>query len=257
MSNPLFESNQDQPRQGNWALPVKHLDASGVSGNAVNLNVSGRSVTNPLTGFGQMWQKTYRIRLSEVQASPQEIVRVWKENFASFWPKGNYFYGSGRPIEPGDVAVLNLAGPGGINAPGGKPLISTGILVIYADEVSFSFLTPEGHMFAGLITFNVIEDECTPVAQIQALVRGSDPIYEIVLRLGIGHKMEDEFWKDTLRNLAARFGARTEPTLTRVCVDSRLQWSGAKNVWHNAGVRTTLYTLGLPFRWLGRKIVRR
>jgi hypothetical protein len=202
-----------------------------------------------------MWQKTYRIRLTGAQVPPREIVRVWKEKFASFWPKGNYFYGSSGPIRPGDVAVLNLAGPGGMNAPGGAPVISTGVLVLYADEDSFSFITPQGHMFNALITFSVFEDEDgVPVAQIQALVRGSDPLYELVLRLGIGHKMEDDFWKATLSNLAAYFGARGTPNLTRLCVDSRLQWSEARNIWNNAGIRTTFYTLATPFRWAGRRL---
>jgi hypothetical protein len=257
MNNPSSETHQEKPPQANWAAPVKRLDVSTVPDGAVNINVRGRGITNPLTGFGQMWQKTYRIRLSGAQATPQEVIRVWKENFASFWPRGNYFYGSGRPIQPGDVAVLNLAGPGGLNAPGGSPLISTGVLVIYADEESFSFLTPEGHMFAGLITFRVFEEESALVAQIQALVRGSDPLYEVMLRIGIGHKMEDDFWKETLRNLAAHFGVHTEPSLTRVCVDSRVQWSGVRNIWHNAGIRTTFYTLGMPFRWIGRKMTGR
>ncbi len=254
MNEPSSERDPNETRMDNWAAPVKRLSVSAVPDGAVNLNVTGRNVTNPLSGFGQMWQKTYRIPLDGVQASPQEVMRVWKENFASFWPKGNYFYSSSGPIKPGDVAVLNLSGPGGINAPGGSPMISTGVLVIYADEESFSFLTPEGHMFAGLITFSVLEEEEKRFAQIQALVRGSDPLYEVVLRVGIGHKMEDDFWKDTLRNLAARFGSQAEPTLTRMCVDSRLQWSGVRNIWHNAGVRTTFYTLSIPFRWFGRKI---
>jgi hypothetical protein len=253
MNESSSEQNQNDIRQGNWAAPVKRLNVSALPDGAVNLNVSGRSVTNPLSGFGQMWQKTYRIPLDGVQASSQEVIRVWKENFANFWPKGNYFFGSG-PIKPGDVAVLNLAGPGGMNAPGGSPMISTGVLVIYAHEESFSFLTPEGHMFAGMITFSIVEEARQRFAQIQALVRGSDPLYEVVLRLGIGHKMEDDFWKDTLRNLVDHFGARAEPTLRRECVDSRVQWSGARNLWHNAGVRTTFYTLSIPFRWIGRKI---
>ena len=103
--------------------------------------------------------------------------------------------------------MLNLAGPGGINRAGGGPMISTGIMVIYADDESFSFMTPEGHMFAGMITFSASREEQDTVAQIQALVRASDPLYELTFRLGVGHKMEDDFWMQTLRNLAAYFKA--------------------------------------------------
>ncbi len=255
MIEPSSPQTGDQnSRQSNWAAPVKQLNVAGVPAGGVNLNVAGRHVTSPVGGFGQMWQKTYRIRFAGAQVPPQEVIRVWKAKFASFWPEGNYFYGNDGPIKPGDVAVLNLAGPGGINAPGGAPMISTGILVIYTDEESFSFLTPEGHMFAALITFSAYEEYYATIVQIQALVRGSDPLYEIVLRLGLGHKMEDDFWKATLQNLAAYFGAQGTPTLTRLCVDSRMQWSEAKNIWHNAGIRTTFYTLGMPFRWIGRRL---
>jgi hypothetical protein len=150
--------------------------------------------------------------------------------------------------------VLNLAGPGGITAPGGKPLISTGVLVVYADEESFSFLTPEGHMFAGMNTFTAYEEDGATYAQVQALIRASDPLYELTFRLGMGHKMEDDFWSATIKNLAAHFGATGVPTLNRVCVDSRMQWSKAKNVWHNAAIRTTLHTIASPIRWARRKI---
>ena len=35
--------------------------------------------------------------------------------------------------------------------------LSTGVMVLYADEESFTLMTPEGHMFAGWITFSAIE----------------------------------------------------------------------------------------------------
>lgn len=245
---------QESDRNANWASPVDKLNVAGLPAGAVNLNVAGRQVASPLQGFGQMWQKTYRIRFNGGSATPREVVRTWRENFSSFWPKNNYFYGASGPIKPGDVAVLNLAGPGGMTAPGGAPVISTGILVIYADEESFSFMTPQGHMFAGMNTFSAYEEDGVTYAQVQALIRASDPLYEITFRLGIGHKMEDDFWMATLQNLAAHFGAHGTPTLTRVLVDPSLQWSKAGNIWHNAAVRTTLYLITTPFRWVGRKL---
>jgi hypothetical protein len=259
MIDPSSDPTPDQPKslQDHWAAPVSRLNVTGIPASAVNLNVAGRHVTSPVSGFGQMWQKTYQIRFTGAQVPPKEVVRVWKDKFASFWPKNNYFYGNSGTIRPGDVAVLNLAGPGGMTVPGGAPMISTGIVVIYVDDESFSFLTPEGHMFAAIITFSAFEEAGSTVAQIQALVRGSDPLYELVLRIGLGHKMEDDFWKATLQNLAASFGAQGTPTLNKQCVDARLQWSEAKNIWHNAGIRTTFYTLGTPFRWVGRKLNRR
>ena len=33
----------------------------------------------------------------------------------------------------------------------GKMKLSTGVMVLYADEESFTLMTPQGHMFAGWI----------------------------------------------------------------------------------------------------------
>lgn len=144
-----------QPRDtDSWAKPVAKLTTPDMPSGAVNLNVAGRELSGPLMGFGQMWQKTYRIDLRGAAVSPAQVVKAWKEKFPTLWPVGNRFYGSTASIEPGQVAVLNLAGPGEMTAPGGGPLISTGIMVIYADDESFSFMTPQGHMFAGNVWHN-------------------------------------------------------------------------------------------------------
>jgi hypothetical protein len=45
--------------------------------------------------------------------------------------------------------------------------------------------------------------------------------------------------------------------VARERLDSKLQWSYTKNVWMNAGVRTTLYTLASPLRWAARPFRRR
>lgn len=230
-------TEQEKPKrvEGTWAKPVDRLRVAGAPTEAINLNVDGRQLTGPLRGFGQMWQKTYRIRLSGVEVNPADLVAEWKANFPTFWPEGNRFYGSLTGIAPGDVAVLNLAAPGGMK-------LSTGIMVIYADDESFSFMTPQGHMFAGMITFSAAEEEGATVAQVQALIRASDPIYEVGCRVGVVHSREDDFWHGTLKNLARHFGASADVDQQVICVDNRVQWSEAGNIWHNAAVRTALYT---------------
>jgi hypothetical protein len=234
--------------ESTWAKPVDRLKVSD-AGAGINLNVDGHHLSSPLRGFGQMWQKTYRIHLEGVNIDPQEVVKTWKENFPKFWPEGNRFYGRVGDMQPGDVALLNLAGPGGVQGPRGMPLISTGVMVIYADDESFSFMTPEGHIFAGMITFSAYQEGGT-VAQVQALVRANDPLYEIGFRLGFGHKSEDAFWGQTLQNLAAHFGAHGVVTQEVVLVDPRLQWSQAGNLWQNAAIRTGLYMALAPARWV-------
>lgn len=249
-------STPQSSRDSAWAPPVHRLKTTGLPTEAVNLNVDGRVLTGPLQGFGQLWQKTYRVRLTGVEVTPEEVIKVWKQNFASFWPKGNRFYGSMTGINPGDVAVLNLAGPGGITGPRGMPLISTGILVIYADDQSFSFMTPEGHMFSAMITFSAEKEDVT-MAQIRALIRASDPIYETGLRMGLIHKTEDEFWRNTLRALASRLGvSNPEVQQQAEILDPKVQWSYARKIWQNAAVRTGIYVIMSPVRWV-RDMIRR
>ena len=74
--------------------------------------MAGKRPTSPLQGFGQMWQKTYRVRLAGSEATPAEVIAVWKRDFPSFWPKGNRFFAPLAGIAPGEVAVLDLGMPG-------------------------------------------------------------------------------------------------------------------------------------------------
>jgi hypothetical protein len=68
-----------------------------------------------------------------------------------------------------------------------------------------------------------------------------------------GHRQEDRFWRHTLGQLAAHFGApdATVDTLV-VCVDRTRQWSRFGNVWPSSAIRSTLYTAAAPLRWLRR-----
>ncbi len=226
-----------------WAPLVDKLRASGVPAEALNLNVEGRRVLGPLQGFGQMWQKTYKVRLTGAKATPAQVIRAWKENFPQFWPPGPRFYAPITGIAPGEVAVINLAA--------GPMRLSTGVMVLYADDESFTFMTPQGHPFAGWVTFSALDEEGRSVAQVQILMRAQDPFSEIGLTLG-GHRMEDQFWEHTLRSLAAHFSVEGQVQTQVTCLDPRRQWSQAKNIWHNAGIRSLLYALAAPVRWLAR-----
>ena len=228
------QTNSESSGSAGWAKPVDRLKSPDVPAGAINLNVEGRQLSGLSAGFGQMWQKTYKVRLSGSSAAPQEVIKVWKADFPTFWPKGSNLYIPLRGIQPGEVGVINLTAPGGLK-------LSTGILVIYADETSFSFMTPEGHMFAGMITFSAYEEDSATVAQVQVLIRANDPIYEMSFRLGFGHQAEDVFWQGTLTNLARRFGVSGHVVQQNVLVDPRVQWKEARNIWQNAGIRSTLY----------------
>jgi hypothetical protein len=231
-----------------WAKSVSKLVVTDVPDGAVNLNVEGRRLTSPIQGFGKMWQKTYQVRLPAERVSATELIATWKERFREFWPEGNHFYGALTGIAPGDVALLNMTLPG-------RMKLSTGVMVLYADEESFTLMTPQGHMFAGWITFSAFEVEGETVAQAQVLMRASDPIFEMGLAMG-GHKQEDRFWNHTLTALAAHFGHEGEVDTRVVCVDKKRQWSKWSNVWHSAAIRSTLYTMGAPGRGV-KRLVRR
>lgn len=210
---------------------------------AINLNVGGKRLTGPEMGFGQLWRKSYRIRLVGSNASPREVIRHWRQKFPDYWPEGSNFYGSRPRIEEGEVAVINLEGPAG--AP-----IATGIAVIQADDDAFSFMTPQGHLFAGVITFTSYREEAATTAQIEALIRAGDPLFELGSRFGIIHRQEDAFWREVLSRLAADLGVRGQRVeVQTTLLDRRVRWRSAVNLWHNSAIRTTLY---LPIHALRR-----
>jgi hypothetical protein len=246
------EETSEQPitsrDAGNWASQVTKLKVGDLPAEALNRNVEGRRVMSPLQGFGKMWQKTYKISVGE-RATPQELISVWKANFPSFWPDKNFFYAPLTGINPGEVAVLNLSMPG-------KLKLSTGVLVLYADDESFTLMTPEGHMFAGWITFSAFEEADGTTAQAQVLMRANDPVYEMGLTFG-GHAKEDKFWAETLGNLAKHFGVQSEPEVQVVCVDKKRQWKRASNIWKNSAMRSGVYMMGAPFRALAKPFRRR
>ena len=231
--------------QTTWAKPVDRLAMGAVPDEAINLNVSGKRLTGPLQGFGQLWQKTYRLRFEGADPSPQEVVSVWKREFGSFWPDNAHFYAPFSEIAPGEVGLIN-------NDVAGGQVLSTGVMVIYADDESFTFMTPEGHVFAAWITFSAErEQDDATAAQVQALVRASDPFFEAMLMAG-GHGVENRHWEATLSNLAARFGASGEPTTAQVCVDPKRQWRQAGNIRHNSAIRSGLWMMTHPHRMLRR-----
>ncbi len=172
-----------------------------------------------------------------------DLIATWKQRFPEFWPEGNRFYAPLTGIEPGEVALLNMTLPG-------RMKLSTGVMVLYADEESFTLMTPQGHMFAGWITFSATEVDGETVAQAQVLMRASDPIFELGLTLG-GHRQEDRFWQHTLTPLAAHFdhdGRGGHPGRLR----RQASASGPSGATSGtaAAIRSTLYTLGAPGRAL-------
>ena len=173
-----------------WARPVERLTASDG-----HINVTGRRPT----GADPRLRPDVAEDLSHVARRARRAAAAgreprWKAHFPEFWPSGNRFFAPLAGIAPGEVAALDLSMPGGLK-------LSTGVLVLYADDESFTLMTPQGHMFAGWITFSAYVEDGETYAQAQVLMRASDPLYELGMTLG-GHGKEDEHWSHTLRALA-------------------------------------------------------
>ena len=200
-------------------------------------------MSGPLQGFGQLWQKTFILRLSGLDVTPQEVVKTWKENFPRFHAKENRFYPSPGGIKPGEVLLINAMTPGGP--------VSTGMLVLYVDDEAFTLMTPEGHPESGWVTFSAYEQDGATVAQVQTMARANDPIYELAF-MALGSKLQDSIWESVLLTLGKHYGLEGFVQAQKICLDPKRQWSRARNVIHNAQVRTILYAIAAPARWVGR-----
>jgi hypothetical protein len=232
---------QSPDRFSAWSKPVTALKFPDLTGPGVtNLNVDGRRVNGPLQGFGQLWQKTFRVRLTNPGLAPQQVIQALKENFPRFHARQNHFYTSSVGIAPGEVMLINAMTPFGP--------VSTGMLVMYVDDESFTLISPEGHPESGWVTFSAFEDGDDLIAQVQTQARANDPVYELGFMV-LGTKMQDSIWTAVLQSLAKNFGsADAEVEKNKLLLDNHRQWSQAKNVWQNASLRTMIYWIGTPLR---------
>jgi hypothetical protein len=226
-----------EPRR--WAEPIDVLQVAAGAPGTHNRTVDGRRPTGPLQGFGRLWQRTYRVAL-DTDADPTDVIRVWKDRYGQFWPRTARFDPPLAGILPGEIGLItDTTGP---------VRLSTGVLVLYADDTSFTYMTPEGHPFAGWITFSAHRDSEATIAQVQVLIRPSDPIFEVAYGLLGMSRFEDRMWQHTLRALAAYFGTQAEPAVDVVCVDRRRQWRNARNVRWNAALRTLAHGFGATLK---------
>jgi hypothetical protein len=191
-------------------------------------NTEDRHAAPPSSGFGPLWEKTFRMVLQR-DISPEELMARWKAGLHELWPDESELYVPARGIREGEMAGIDLSvGPG---------TLSTGVLVTEAGPTSFTLQSPEGHMFAGRNRFSTERAGGHTVAQVQVLFRANDPLYDLGLMLG-GHRVEERFWADVLHNLAALYGERPTVHLRKRRLDRRRQWRHAGNIWQNAAIRT-------------------
>jgi anti-anti-sigma factor len=228
-----------------WAAPVERLNIPKVPVGAQALNVQGRRLFGPLQGFGQLWQKTYRIGLRSSELTPQQVIAEWKQNVPKLKPTQKRFYPSAMGIMPNELVLIDAQTPGGP--------VSTGVMVLYAGAESFTLMTPAGHPEAGWVTFSSYIENGRTFAQVQVMARAGDPLYEIAFRLA-GSKLQDQIWTHVLGALAAHLGTSGEIEMQRTLLDPKLQWGRIGNIWYNAQLRTLLYAPIQLLRWIGARL---
>jgi anti-anti-sigma factor len=227
-----------------WCHPLDKISVPFTSPTGFNLNVNGRLPVGPVNGFGQLWQKIYWLQVNDSAITPEQAIKALKENFPALQPSYNHFYPSPQGIKAGEVVLFDSFTPGGP--------VSSGVLVLYADELSFTFITPQGHPESGWISFTATRGEDgKTLVQLLGLARSNDFVYETAFRL-VGSKMQVRIWTSLLRSLAHHLGVPPVISVNQTCVDSGLQWSELKNLWYNAQIRTILYT---PVHW-ARKLTK-
>jgi hypothetical protein len=251
--NTAKQEEQAETQSSGWAPNVERINVADSPEGAFAANLDDRKVMSPQQGFGRLWQRTYRVRLAGCTLSAAEVMATWKKDFPHFQPKENHFHPTQAGVAPGAMIYIDsslMPGP----AVSAMTEVESGVLIIYADDVSFTVMTPEGFPVSGWNTFSVYEDDGVLVAQVQGLERANDPIYEFGYRFLGGEKQQDKTWSHVLRSLAEYHGVQAEVELKKELIDPRLQWANAGNVWQNAAIRTLLFNMNAPVRWLRRRV---
>jgi len=68
----------------------------------------------------------------------------------------------------------------------------------------------------------------------------------------MGSREQERIWRHVLTSLAAHYGLKAQVEFSKSCVDPKLQWKQAGNIWLNAAIRTTMNKVSAPVRWLSR-----
>jgi anti-anti-sigma factor len=239
----LQETTADRGKQDDkgWAPNIDRLRIIEKPEGAMSKNVDRRRVLGPLQGFGPMWQKTYLLTINKPELKPHDIITIMKQHLPEFQPSQNRFYPSSKGITAGEIVIIDSSTPGGI--------VSTGVLVLYADDLSFTLMTPQGHPEAGWVTFSARNRGDAIEMQIQGLASASDPFYELAFRMA-GSKFQETIWKYVLSSLASYLDVEADVRMTKTCISNVMQWMKTGNLWYNAQIRSIPYNIP---RLFGRK----
>jgi anti-anti-sigma factor len=222
-----------------WAPKVERLHVTERPEGAFTKNMDKRRILGQLQGFGPMWEKTYWLDIKKPGLKAEDVIKAMQEHFLEFQPSENSFYPTSKGIVPGEMIFIDSKTPGGI--------VSTGVMVLYMDDRSFTFITPQGHPEAGWITFSVEEKDDSVYTQIQGLVRASDPFFEVAFTIA-GSKFQETIWKHVLSSLAKYLGVEENVQMKKYRPAIDLQWSKSGNIWYNSQIRSLPLNITSLFR---------
>jgi hypothetical protein len=79
--------------------------------------------------------------IDKTELTPEEVINKLKQNFVAFQVPENFFFPTSKGLTPGALVFIDSATPGGV--------VSTGIYVLYMDDNSFTYITPQASKQAG------------------------------------------------------------------------------------------------------------
>lgn len=238
-SNTTGDSGSVPINISNWAKPIEFMEVREAPEEARNLNVNGRRPIGPVNGFGQLIQKVYTLTIKDPNISPEDCILELKSNFPAFQPSFNKFYPLGAGIEPGEITLIESMTPGGP--------VATGVMILYSDDLSFTFMTPEGHPEAGFVSFTAYGADNGTIAQIAGLTRANDPLFELAFHT-VGSKIQKGIWIHVLTSLALHYGVPADITYQEEYVDRSMQWRQVTNIKNNAQIHTLIHEPARIFR---------
>ncbi len=224
-----LEVKEGKQSDEGWAPFIERIEVTEKPEGALVKNIDNRRLQAQIKGFGKMWQKTFRLMIDKPEFTPEDIINKLKQNFVAFQVPENFFFPTSKGLTPGALVFIDSATPGGV--------VSTGIYVLYMDDTSFTYVTPQGHPEAGWITFSAKEEDGKIRLQIQGLVRASDPFFEIAYAIA-GQAFQEKIWLNVLTQMAKHLEIEDNGQMVKYKPANYCQWGKCGNIWYNSQLRS-------------------
>ena len=167
-------TNRAPRDDSNWAKPVDRLSASGVVGAKVDLRL-GKARLRPAPGVRPALAEDLPRPARRLEPGPDRAHRHLEGQLPHVLARRRAVLCTAwRASNPAKSRCSTSR-----RCRASPVKLSTGVMVLYADDESFTFMTPEGHTLSAWITFSASREGDVTVAQAQALERTSDPFDEL------------------------------------------------------------------------------